>query len=235
TTVSAGTLVVNGSIGNSLTTVNTSGTLGGIGSISGPLTVQAGGTLAPGIPGRGALTPAIGALTAGNVMVNGTIVMKIDRLGTPNSDRLVAPAVVVNPGAALVVTNLGSAAFAAGDTFTLFSVPVSGSFTVASLPPLPSPDMYWTNRLTVDGTIAVASVLGNNPTPTNITATVSDKTLTLSWPTDYLGWRLQVQTNSLSTGLEDNWVTIPDSETTTSISITIDPEVGSVFYRMVYP
>jgi autotransporter-associated beta strand protein len=236
TTVDTGTLLVNGSIGSAAATVNNSATLGGNGTIAGPVTIQVGGNLAPGTSSRGALTASLGTLTVGGtVTVAGSVLMKIDRAASTNSDRLIAPAVVVNAGATLAVNNIGSTNLVVGDTFTLFSTPVSGSFSITSLPPLPSSSLYWTNKLSVNGTIAVASAVTVNTTPTNITATVSGNTLTLSWPADHLGWRLQVQTNTPSSGLGTNWVTIPGSDAVISTNIIINPANGSVFFRMVYP
>src|SRR5204862_1790727 len=57
TTVSAGTLLVNGSIGASAVTV-TNGTLGGNGLIQGPVNIQSAGRLAPGT--------SLGTLTISN-------------------------------------------------------------------------------------------------------------------------------------------------------------------------
>ena len=74
-----------------------------------------------------------------------------------------------------------------------------------------------------------------NTNPTNLTASVSGNTLALSWPADHLGWRLQIQTNSLATGLGTNWVALPGSDTVISTNILMNPANGSVFYRMVYP
>ncbi len=48
TTVDAGTLMLTGSLGNTAVAVNSGGTLGGTGSIGGVVTVNAGGTHAPG-------------------------------------------------------------------------------------------------------------------------------------------------------------------------------------------
>ena len=45
--------------------------------------------------------------------------------------------------------------------------------------------------------------------PASITAEVSGNTVALSWPTDHLGWHLQVLTNALGAGLSANWVTLP--------------------------
>jgi hypothetical protein len=236
TTVGTGTLLVNGANGNSPITVNSGATLGGTGHIGGTINVLAGGKLAPGIGARGALANTLGTLTATSAAsVSGSVVMKVNRDISPNSDKFVAPGITVNSGATLTITNIGSANLAAGDTFILFSTPISSVFSAVTLPPLPSPDLYWTNKLAVNGTIAVASVVTVNTNPTNITATVSGNILTLSWPTDYLGWHLQLQTNSLATGLSSNWVTLPGSDTVTSTNLTINPAIGSVLYRMVYP
>jgi hypothetical protein len=71
--------------------------------------------------------------------------------------------------------------------------------------------------------------------PTNIILQVSGGQLQLSWPQDHLGWRLQIQTNTLSAGLGTNWVTVPNSTNTMAASIAISPTNSSVFLRLVYP
>jgi autotransporter-associated beta strand protein len=67
TTINAGTLLVNNSIGTGAVTVNSGATLGGYGTIGGAVTVNAGGTVAPG--------DGVGALTAGGnfAMTDGSI------------------------------------------------------------------------------------------------------------------------------------------------------------------
>jgi fibronectin-binding autotransporter adhesin len=231
TTVTVGTLVVTGANGNSPVTVNSTATLAGTGSIGGAVTVVAGGNLTPGIPARGALTAAIGTLTAGNTTVGGTVTMKIDRNAVQKSDQLAAPSIVINAGATLTVNNLGSADLAAGDTFALFSTPVSGSFTTINLPPLPNANLAWVNNLAVDGTIAVIST-GVNPTPADITVSATGGNLTLTWPLDRTGWTLQVQTNSAAIGLSSNWVDVPGSTATNSVTFPVDGANDAVFYRL---
>jgi hypothetical protein len=71
--------------------------------------------------------------------------------------------------------------------------------------------------------------------PTNITSVLSGNVLMLSWPADHLGWRLQVQTNTLTTGLGANWVTLPGTELATSTNLPINPAHRAVFYRLIYP
>ena len=65
TTVSAGTLLVNGSLTNSAVTVGNGGTLGGSGSLGALVTVQTGGVLSPG-NSPGALAAAALDLQAGS-------------------------------------------------------------------------------------------------------------------------------------------------------------------------
>lgn len=74
-----------------------------------------------------------------------------------------------------------------------------------------------------------------NPTPTNITFSVSGGNLTLNWPADHTGWTLQAQTNSPGKGLGTNWVDVPNSASTNQVVFPFNPTNGSVFYRMILP
>ncbi len=87
--------------------------------------------------------------------------------------------------------------------------------------------------ITGSGSLLVAVTVATNPT--NITTKVNGGNLELSWPADHLGWRLQAQTNSLSGGLGSNWVDVSNSASVTSVTNTINPANGAVFYRIVYP
>jgi 4-phytase/acid phosphatase len=68
--------------------------------------------------------------------------------------------------------------------------------------------------------------------PTNITASVSGKTLTIAWPADHIGWILQAQTNGLSTG---QWFDLPGSSDVNSVAHPIAPANAAVFYRLRQP
>jgi hypothetical protein len=78
-------------------------------------------------------------------------------------------------------------------------------------------------------TVFPAGTVATNPT--NITTSVSGNQLTLAWPSDHTGWRLQSQTNLVGT----NWVNVPGSITVNSVTITINPANGSMFFRLIYP
>jgi hypothetical protein len=83
-------------------------------------------------------------------------------------------------------------------------------------------------------TNALVIVNSVNTAPTNIVTSVSGDQLTLSWPADHIGWTLQSQTNSLSTGLSATWYDVAGSTATNQMTITIDPTSPAVFYRMKF-
>jgi autotransporter-associated beta strand protein len=200
----------------------------GGGTILGNVNVMANSTVSPG--------HSTGTLTVTNaITLGGTTIMELNRANVPNSDRIVAASITY--GGALSVTNDGSTLHA-GDSFLLFSGPTSGSFATVNLPSTDytGATYTWTNKLAVDGTIAVLTAVGGtSTTPTNITFVLNGGALTLSWPADHTGWYLQAQTNSLAIGLSSNWFTVPGSQTTNQVNTMIDPTKGCVFYRLFLP
>jgi autotransporter-associated beta strand protein len=223
TTVIAGTLVVNGAIGNSAVTV-TGGTLGGTGLIKGPVTVQSAGRLAPGA--------SIGTLTISNSLnLAGVTVMELNAATATND--LVRGLTSVTYGGTLTLSNLAGV-IAASNTFKLFSAnSYFGAFAALS-PATPGAGLAWnTNTLATDGTLRVVSTSAVTLTAARVAPCApSSQCLTLSWPTDHTGWRLQVQTNSLS---RTNWFNLPNSTGTNQIILPIDPNITSLFYRLIYP
>lgn len=110
---------------------------------------------------------------------------------------------------------------------------------VVSLPNSGYGAMVLSSDATIDAgfliNLTAVAGISVNTTPTNITRSVSGNNLTLSWPSDHTGWRLQTQTNSVSTGLRTNWVDVAGSTSTNQVTIPMSRANGSVFYRMVYP
>jgi len=70
---------------------------------------------------------------------------------------------------------------------------------------------------------------------TNLNAQINGNNLQLSWPPDHLGWRLQIQSNNLNSGLGTNWVDWPGTTNVVQTNLIINPANGSVFLRQVYP
>lgn len=227
------------------------------------LDIKGQGTFLPGGSGIGTTTvqetSSGDPLTSGNVKLNpgSTTIVKVDpgAVGQQNSKVLCnvafmggSQSTVATNGGTIIITNVGVTAFAAGQSFKIFgSLPSDGSFTPAIFPlnttnsyPIITPaypafGLTWDlSQVIYDGTISiVASTLPQ--TPTNIVVTSSGSTMTLSWPSDYTGWRLQQQTNSLSVGISTNWTLVAGSTATNSVSITNDPAIPSAFFRLSYP
>jgi autotransporter-associated beta strand protein len=211
-------------------------TLKGGGTVTGAsVTAVAGSRITPGESGLGTLT------FSGALSLNGTAVMKLNRAGSPNSDQIAAASIAA--GGTLTVTNIG-AGLQAQDVFHLFNTAVSGSFAVTNLPVIDAANNLaytWTNKLAIDGTIAVlTSTSLINTNSFTLTNSFDGVNLTLSWPLDHTGYRLQAQTNTLATGLYTNWVDIdahftPAANSTNKVVIPVSVGNGSVFYRLIYP
>lgn len=230
--VGSGSLALNGVNLYTGTTTVSNGTLGGNGVISGPLTVLAGGTLAPGT--------SVGTFTASNsATLGGNLVMELNRAlsPAPSNDLLVVTG-TLTPGGALVVTNIGPDILN-GSTFKLFNQAISGGVGAFSSVTLPATDpsgnkpYTWdTTGLSANGTIKLVSG-GLNTTPTSITTSVSGSTLSLSWPADHTGWSLL--SNSVGITATNMWFLVPGSQLTNQEFLNADPTKTNVFFRMSLP
>lgn len=162
TTVSAGTLQVDGSTGTNTITVGGNATLAGTGLVNGATTVQNGGTLAPGDAAIGTLAFARSlTLNAGSKTV-----LELAKTNVLLTNDLVTVAGVLTLGGALTVTNVGPNALALGDSFNLFNAGgISGSFSAKTLPALASNLVWDATQLAAGGAIIVVSipVITNQP------------------------------------------------------------------------
>lgn len=225
TTVSNGTLLITGSILNNAM-VMTGGTLGGTGTIGGAVTVNAGGKLASGVGSTEAIT------INGNLTLQGNVLAVLNESLSPSNNLCVVSGTLINTGVGtVIVTNLGPTPVI-GDSFKLFSKPVVNGGGL-SVTPAPGIGLAWTNKLAVDGSIAVVSAPATASYPTNISVSVSGNTLTLSWPATHLGWF--AQSNSVNLANTNYWFDIAGSDSVTGLTNTINPSVTNMFYRLRHP
>ncbi len=153
TTVGGGTLLVNSTLSGSAVAVQAGATLGGAGTIYGPVTIGSGGTLTPG-NGIGSLTIFNNlVLSAGstNVFEVNTDTLACDTVGGINS---------LTYGGTLVISGTGSgAAYTSGAAIPLFSAGAfSGAFS-AIVPAYPAPGLYWdTSTLASDGALRIQAI-----------------------------------------------------------------------------
>lgn len=166
TTVTAGTLMVNGDnrSASGAVTVAAGAVLAGTGFIGGATTIQNGGTLSPG-------SNTIGTLTfTGSLNLEAGCTNRFEINKTASAADRVDVAGALKLGGALVVTNR-SGTLAAGDTFRLFNAgTLSGSFQTVALPPLSSTLAWDTNSLAASGILFVTTKPA--PSPPRITSVV---------------------------------------------------------------
>ncbi|MCX8495788.1 MAG: PEP-CTERM sorting domain-containing protein, partial [Akkermansiaceae bacterium] len=120
TTVSAGTLAVNGSLANTSTTVGSGGTLQGSGSMGGSVTVQSGGKIAA---GNSIESLATGALS---LLAGSTFAYELNNdaaAGVAGDLTAVTGSLTFDVGntVLLTLTELGTGSWSNGDKLTLLS------------------------------------------------------------------------------------------------------------------
>lgn len=189
------------------------GTLAGNGSIVGAVSVESNGTLSPGA--------AVGKLTINNTLtLAGNTVIEVDKVNGTND---VVVAMSVNYGGTLTVTDV-SGGLVAGDSFIIVTAGAhTGNFS--SIAGSPGANLAWDfNPAT--GVLSVISV-GVNP-PTLLHSQVGNA-LTLSWAE--AGYKLQAQTNNLTTGVSSNWGDYPAGNVS-PVVVDMDAANGSVFFRL---
>jgi autotransporter-associated beta strand protein len=153
-TVSNGAVIVNNASGSGLgsgaVTVRSGATLGGNGNIAGAATLDNGAILSPG--------DSIGTLTfQSNLNLGTSSTSRLELNAASITNDVVKRLGPMTYNGNLVVSNTVGT-LAAGQTYKLFDAPsYAGNFTSITLPALPGPHLYWTNRLSADGTIAVQS------------------------------------------------------------------------------
>ena len=232
TSIGGGTLLVNGSLsaGGTVTVSNTA-TLGGSGTINTPTIVRSGGAIKGGNAGGSNTLTVASTLTLGD---SGSAVT--------SSQFLIAAGGKVSANTLTVsgtnIVNILDSSLTVG-TNTLFTYgggSIGGSgfagFQLGTLPPSVTAQLIDTGSAIQLGVTSAFMVNTNPPVLTN---TYSGGTLTLSWPSDRLGWRLETQTNALNVGLSTNWSTVAGSSGVTSVTVTNNPANPTVFFRLVYP
>jgi autotransporter-associated beta strand protein len=145
----SGTLQLDGTNTYTGPTEITGGVLAGNGSLLSPLTVLAGGTLAPGA--------SIGILSVTNtVTLGGTNVMEVSKTGATITNDLLQGVTTLTYGGTLQLVLTGDA-LAAGDSLKLYDAAAYTGTFAAIQPAIPGTGLVWdTSELATAGTLKVA-------------------------------------------------------------------------------
>lgn len=248
-TVNGGSFLNEGEFNNvsGRLTIGTGGVLSGTGTIIDPdggtiqfgvdgrLVIAAGGTLSPGVDGIGRIE-VLGRLDLNN---NSTTVIQVD-LNNPATNDVVAAERWSTLQGTIRMENIGSTPFAIGQSFRILenlnganvpNNPDNPNHIPVMSPMAPGVGMQW--DLSEIRTNGIVSIIAGGTTPPALMSVFNGtNTLTFTWGATNAGFQLQVQTNSLSVGLSDNWVPVTGSEFTNRVDVTIDPEAPAVFYRL---
>jgi fibronectin-binding autotransporter adhesin len=170
------------------------------------------------------------SLTLGTVFA-GAVTDEFDLGSLPNPTQPVINATNLQTSGTVRVNILGTGLTAGQFTLIKYQGAIGGSgytFVLDSLP------------------VGLTGSLVNNPgsldlvvessiaqTPTNISFALSGTTLELSWPSSHLGW--YAQSNSVDVANAAAWFDIPNSQSSTNLSVGISSGVPKVFYRLRRP
>jgi hypothetical protein len=180
---------------------------------------------------------------------NGTLRFAITNNGGGGEQRLNAPALPIGQWRHVAVTRNGSTAklFVNGvvaDTQTITIAPASFNPTLNYLGKSQYPDPLFNGRLDelfiynyALSDAEIINLMNNQPPPptmpTSLTTVLAGNTLTLSWPANYLGSRLE--SNSVSIAAPESWFPVAGSGTTNLMTLPISSADSNVFFRLVYP
>ena len=215
------TLQLDGTNTYTGTTTISNGTLAGVGVVSGPVVITAGGSFKP------ANVNVIGTFTVSNSLTfqaGSSIGMDVAKDLSPSNDVAIVTGALTYGGTLSPTTNLNvTSSFVAGDTFRIFPPGGSGNFSAIS--GSPGPGLAWS----FSPATGILSVVVPSSAPPTLGVSISGSVLTFTW-TDAT-FHLQAQTNSLSAGLRINWANYPGG-TTSPVNVTINPANPTVFFRL---
>jgi polygalacturonase len=186
-------------------------------------------TTATDIFGADPVTVAAGTLTVGNNFIAPTGEIYNFALGA-NASTISTTGNLTFNNATFNITNANG--FGAG-SYTLFTYngTLGGSYALGTTPTNFNYALNTSNAGQLDLTVTST---GPSQSPVNLTNQVIGNQLELSWPTDHIGWQLEVQSNAPGAGLSNNWVVLSGSSTTNQVFYPINPSNGSAFFVLFY-
>ncbi len=230
TTINAGTLALigGGAISNSENITVAGGASFDVSSLNSAFNLVTNQTLSN--------SAANAVLSGTNNTGSGTIALTYDNV---NPSFIITNGVLTLSGSTVCKINNTGVQLAAGGSYKIIAKATTGNAgSVAGTAP---------NSVTIGGngtagpiSLRITSgelylnVASSLPvTGTNLMFSLTGNQLSLSWPSNYIGWRLQSNSTDLTTS--NNWFNVPGSGVSNRVQISIDPNNTNVFYRMIHP
>jgi autotransporter-associated beta strand protein len=208
-------------------TVTNGGTLHGYSTIGGSVTINSGCTFYPGYTSNQVTSP-YGLNVLGNLTLNpgSTTIACINPDLSPSNNTITVSGTLTY-GGTLVVYSVGHTnALQAGETFTIFPNGGTGNFDSVvfnSIEPQPGTTLSFnpaTGTVTVNATTA----------PTLSVTPLGGNVMQINWDSSF--YKLQMQTNSLATGLSNNWMDCASANGLMTTNVTNDPTIPATFFRL---
>jgi hypothetical protein len=112
-------------------------------------------------------------------------------------------------------------------------LPGQSANTITISPMSPSDAGVYSVQVTgAFGTVTNTAIL-TSLAPTNLTSQATNSTVTLAWPMDHTGWRLQMRTNNQGMGAD--WTDVAGSRVTNQWAVQTGQSGASDFFRLAYP
>jgi autotransporter-associated beta strand protein len=225
----SGTLDVSGRSDGTLTLASGQ-TLGGNGTVKGNVVVGSGATLAPG--------GSIGTLTFNNnLTLNGGSTTRVEVSESPLTNDMCQVTANLIYGGSLVITNIGTNSFSAGDSFKLFNAGTYGGACTGLVPAIPAVNLAWNTNGLTNGVLSI--VASPTPPPRIGAVTMAGNNFILSGSNGVPNWPYYVlastnavlplaQWTRLATNIFDGsgWFTWTE---------TVDPLVPQRYYLLQVP
>jgi hypothetical protein len=179
------------------------------------------------ILGANPVSISAGTLTVSNSLLLPTADTFNFALGS-NASTVAARGSLTLNGAVINITNANG--FGPG-SYTVFTYTgsLSGNAVLGSAP---TNFNYAINTNTLGQVQVTVTQPGPSLAPFSMTFQTIGTNLQLSWPTDHIGFQLEMQTNKLS---DTNWIIVPGSNQTNLMLLPIIPHIGNTFFRLAYP
>jgi hypothetical protein len=205
---------------------NSVGTLAGSGIVSGPVVVLSGAAIGGGDAGTvpGTLTLNAGLTLAGNVAI------RVNKAEPQSNDVVAVTGTLANMGTGTVtVANVGPA-LKIGDSFSIFSEPVTGGNALT----VSGGGVTWNNQLASNGSISVAAIAPTSP-PVFISTVLRGGNLVSAVSNGTAGSTYYVLASTNLALPLTNWTPVSTSTYPSGnfyLTNTVNPATPHVFFRL---